>query len=188
MLLAFILLFLGAKPAFGEAGVFSPILIPSSFHTQISLVELGHTQAEAAAGKPKSVLVLQWLRAAPGLPAGAWGWPPAMAAMPTLPGARPPLPVLPMLAQIQVAPGVGAALGCLGGVGWVGAPSLALCGVMPCLGTGGHPHFGLSPCPPSALHLVPVVPPTYLAGDAVSSHSCPAGRAVGTWWLREGGA
>lgn len=77
-----------------------------------------------------------------GLPAGAQGWPPARAAMPTILRAR-----LTLLASArsQVVTDVGAVLGWLRGVA---PPNLALrvlCNMMPCLGTCGHLHFGLSP-------------------------------------------
>lgn len=144
MPLAFILLFLGVKYSFREAGLFLSILIPFLFCTQMSWWNWATLRLRLPRGNPRASWSFSSQELLAGLPAGARGWPPARAAMPTLLRAR---PALPALAHTQVVP-VWVQL-------WSGwresdashAPSLALrvlCRTMPCLGIC----IWGSPCPP----------------------------------------
>lgn len=94
VLLAFILLFLGAKPALREAKVFSSVLIPSPFHTQAGRWNWAVFRLRLPQGNLRASRRFIRHELLAGLPAGAWCWPLARAAMPTLPGARLPLPTL----------------------------------------------------------------------------------------------
>ena len=151
MPLAFFFLFLGRKTAFEEAGAFSPVLIPSLLRTQISWWNWAMLRLRLPRGNPRVSWSFSRQELLAGLPAGVRGWPPARAAMPTLPKGQ-ASPARP--ACVGTNPGCagcGCSAGLAGRVGGVGPLSLALrvlCGVMPCLGMGGHPHFCLSPCPP----------------------------------------
>lgn len=124
----------GAKPAFEEAGVFSPILIPSSFRTQIGWWNWATLRLRLPQGNLRVFRCFGSREPLAGLPTGARGWPPARAAMPTLPRARLPLSALLTPARIQVTLSVGAALGWLGGSDGLDPHTwLSMCSMGQCL-------------------------------------------------------
>lgn len=165
--IGFYFAFFGCKTCFQRSWAFfiHPYPLPV-LHTN-ELVELGHARAEAATGKSESVPEPRQSKAAFWAPC----WCPGLA-----PGqgchANPPQG-LPVLAPIQVVPGVDAALVWLDGSH---TPSLALCALcrtMPCPGILASVLVPLC-FTPSAF-----IPCRKLAGDA--GGSCLAGRAVGMW-------
>lgn len=132
-----------------KLGLFLSILIPFLFFcTQMSWWNWATLRLRLPRGNPRVSRSFSSQELLAGLPAGAQGWPPARAAMPTLLRARLALPVL---AQIQVVLGVDVALVWLESVGWVthsipGSPRALQDNALP-----GQLHFGPSPCP-SLLH------------------------------------
>lgn len=179
--IGFYFAFFGCKICFQRSWAFfiHPDPLPV-LHTN-ELVELGHAQAEAATGKSESVPELQQSRAACWAPCRCPGLAPSQSCH-----GNPP--------QGQARPAcVGMNPGCAGcGCSWSGWRVLdgshtsplvlhMLCRTMPCLGNCIFVSVLAHLCfTPSAF-----VPCRELAGDA--GGSCLAGRAVGMWWLREGG-
>jgi len=110
--------------------VFSPILIPSLFRIQISWWNWAMSRLRLLRGNPRASQRFSRRELLAGLPAGAWGWPLARAAMPTVPRARLPMPTL---ASVQVTLGLGAALGWLGWGGGLDPHSwLSMCSAKRC--------------------------------------------------------
>lgn len=180
MPLAFILLFLGVKHSFREAGPFLSILILFLFCTQMSWWNWATLRLRLPWGNPRASWSFSSQELLAGLPAAARGWPPARAAMPTLLRARRALLCWHKPRSCRC----GCSFGLAGECDVSHVPSLALhvlCRTMPCLGNC----IWVSALAPLCFTPSAFIPCRQLAGDA--GGSCLAGRAVGLWLPREGG-